>query len=471
MSHTFGNDDTFSSDETAPTEAWLFARLIRGEYIPPIIHPEARARAKREELERLARFSSSHAEELSRIKIAEADTLRERESLEWAARISTRAEEKLQTLQQQEAEEREAWRRTEAFYERYVANVTEWNPDQPRAPAGSPQGGQWTKGGGGGPSAGGPPSHPNLATQHNRGFADHTSEPAASTGTSAKTAQFTGDHAPVHLAAAASAVGHHWVPKAVFNALSHLMDSDALKVFQLGTESTGVYDHGFDTWNGVKHKGYSEAMAKLLKDWIAKKGGKLDADGARTFLSWIASGECGDDAFLAKHKALFDTVFKWRAGFNKSIVVAAAAAEIDPKLTAAELKAIAQQVVNRAPTKPLSKAAAKALQDVVAGGKALLKRVANKVLPGFMFLSAAMAAKRGWAGEGRYGDGAWGAGSEVLRDLVCADTVEQIVFPKVIDTVDGLVNLAVPGLNDPGKNRYLRRGGHVYDMQTGRQID
>ena len=91
----------------------------------------------------------------------------------------------------------------------------------------------------------------------------------------------------------------------------------------------------------------------------------------------------------------------------------------------------------------------KALQGVVAGGKALLKRVAKKVLPGLMFLSAAMAAKRGWAGEGRYGDGAWGAGSEVLRNLVCADTVEQIVFPKVIDTVDGVVNLLVPGLNDP----------------------
>jgi hypothetical protein len=58
----------------------------------------------------------------------------------------------------------------------------------------------------------------------------------------------------------------------------------------------------------------------------------------------------------------------------------------------------------------------------------------------------------------------------VLRDLVCADTVETIVFPKVIDTVDGMVNLVVPGLNDPGKNRYIRRDGHVYDMETGRQI-
>ena len=197
----------------------------------------------------------------------------------------------------------------------------------------------------------------------------------------------------------------------------------------------------------------------------------LSLEGASEFLSWIATGKCGDPAFLAKHKALFDTVFRWRPGFNKSIVVAAAAAEINPKLTEAELKAIAQQVVNGSPTKPLSKAAAKALQGVVAGGKALLTRVARKVLPGLMFLSAAMAAKRGWAGEGGYGDGAWGAASEVLRDLVSADTVEQIVFPKVIDTVDGAVNLLVPGLNDPTKNRYLKRNGRWYDMQTGRQID
>jgi hypothetical protein len=143
MRHTFWNHDAFSPAETAPTEAWLFARLIRGEPIPPIVNPEARARAKREELERLAQLSSHHAEELSRIEIAETEARRERESLQWAARISTRAEEKLRALQQKEAEEREAWRRAEAFYQRYVANVTEWNPNQARVPAGSPQGGQW----------------------------------------------------------------------------------------------------------------------------------------------------------------------------------------------------------------------------------------------------------------------------------------------------------------------------------------
>ena len=194
MSHAFRDDGEYSSDETAPTEAWLFARLIRGEPIAPIINPEMRARAKREELERLAQFSTRHAEQLSRIKIAEAEARRERESLQWAARISTRAEEQLRALQHREAEEREAWRRAEAFYQRYVANVTEWNPDQPRVPPGSPQGGQWSKGGGVGVSGGEPPSHLGPMTGRGQDSANHTSEPAAIVGTSSLVA--TSDQHP-----------------------------------------------------------------------------------------------------------------------------------------------------------------------------------------------------------------------------------------------------------------------------------
>jgi hypothetical protein len=431
--------------------------------------------SERELLEWAASFSPRAEAELLRLEWveaeAEAKARQDRDLLEFVAAITGKPEHErqLRELIQKEAEEREAWRREEAFHERYVADVTEWNPNQPRVPEGSPQGGQWSKGGGGGISAGKPPSHAGLKTQHNRGSADKTSEPAANTGTTAKTAQFTGNHAPVHLVAATDG-GHHWVPQAVYGPLKDRMDKDAFAIFKLGTESTGEYYHAFDTWDGVTHDKYSKAMTKLLEDWIAKKGGKLDAEGAREFLSWIAAGKCDKAAFLRTHKALFDTVFKWRAGFNKSIVIAAAAAEINPKLTAAELKAIAQQVVNGASTKPLSTAAAKALQGVAAGGKALLKATAKKVLPGLMFLSAAMAAKRGWAGEGRYGDGAWGAGSEVLRDLVSADTVEQIVFPQVIHTMDGLVNLVVPGLNDPTRKYYRRQGDHVYDMRTGRQV-
>ena len=211
--------------------------------------------------------------------------------------------------------------------------------------------------------------------QHNPGFADHTGKPAA-------TAGITRSNDTVHRRSRSRAsgrgrararVGHHWVPQGVFKPLKDRMTQDAFDIFMAGTESTGVYNHAFDPWDGVKHREYSEAMAELLKDWITKNGGSSARTVRRTFLSWVANGECKDAEFLAKHKALFDTVFKWRAGFNQSIVIAARAAEINPNLTPAELKSIAQQVVNGAPTKPLSKAATKALQGIAEGGKAALE--------------------------------------------------------------------------------------------------
>jgi hypothetical protein len=38
-------------------------------------------------------------------------------------------------------------------------------------------------------------------------------------------------------------------------------------------------------------------------------------------------------------------------------------------------------------------------------------------------------------------------------------------------SVTEIVNLVVPGLNDRTMNRYIRRGGHLIDMQTGRVVD
>jgi len=182
-------------------------------------------------------------------------------------------------------------------------------------------------------------------------------------------------------------------------------------------------------------------------------------------------GECDNTEFAAKHKGLFAKVFKWRKGFLQSIVIAHAAAELNPKLTPAELKAIAQHIVNGAPLQPLSRAAAKTARAVVAGGKPLLKAVAKRILPALSFFSAAIAAQRGWAGQGHTGDGARGALNETVRDLMIADVIEPIVFPGVLDTVDGLTNLVVPGLNDPSKSRYIWRSGRLYDLETGRFID
>jgi hypothetical protein len=442
------------SNGSAPSEAWLFAQAILGNPIPRIVDPTSAARATREELERLAEFSSKHAEELRRLQSAEAEARRQRELLEWAAGISTHAEEKLRALQRKEAQEREAWRRAERFVESLLEGT--WDPSKhPRAPKGQPDGGQWVEKGGGA-GAGAAPA----------------TEPSSGRGIDATTATHTASKGiPAHFAAAQSGGGHHWVPQKAFGDFESRMTDDAYNVFKAGTKSPELYDHAFDTWNGVTHDKYSGAMRKLLEDWIKTCGGKLKKNDAADFLSWIATGKCGKDAFAAKHKELFATVFKWRKGFLQSIVVAHAAAEINPKLTAAELKAIAQHVVNGAPTKPLSKAAAKAAQGVIAGGKPLLRAVAKRILPALTFLSAAMAAQRGWAGQGHVGDGAWGAFNETMRDIMIADVVEPIVFPRVLRTVDGLTNLLAPGLNAPGRNRYIWRGGKRIDLETGRVID
>ncbi len=82
-----------------------------------------------------------------------------------------------------------------------------------------------------------------------------------------------------------------------------------------------------------------------------------------------------------------------------------------------------------------------------------------------------MAARRGWAGQRHLGDAAWGAFNETMRDLVIADVVEPIVFPAALHTVDGAMNLLAPGLNDPGRNRYIWRGRKRLDLKTGRVSD
>jgi hypothetical protein len=249
------------------------------------------------------------------------------------------------------------------------------------------------------------------------------------------------------------------------------MSKKALELFTQGTKAPLKYNHASDRWNGVSHYDYNDGVRTLLDDWIKVRGGRLDEKDAKKFLSWISTGKCSDASFASKHKLVWDKVFQWRKGFLQSIVVAHAAAEANPKLTAAELKGIAQQVVNGKPTQPLSRAAKQAAQTVAAGGKTLLKKVAKKILPGMAFISAFAAAKRGWAGQGHTGDGAWGAMNEVTRDAMIADIVEPIVFPAVLDTVDGLTNLLAPGLNAPGRDRYKRQGGLLIDLETGRIID
>lgn len=138
------------SSDSPPSEDWLFAQAILGRPIPRVVSPEVKAKAHRAELERVAQFSFRHAQELRNLQAAEAEARRDRELLEWAAQISTRAEDKLRALQRKEAEERDAWRRAEQLCEAESLSLTEWNEgDHPRAPKGTPVGGQWASKGGG----------------------------------------------------------------------------------------------------------------------------------------------------------------------------------------------------------------------------------------------------------------------------------------------------------------------------------
>ena len=90
------NDDSLlPTDDSPPSEAWLFAQAILGKPVPRIARPEVKARAKREGLERLAQYSTRHAEELRRLRAAEVEARHDRELLEWAAQISTEAADKL----------------------------------------------------------------------------------------------------------------------------------------------------------------------------------------------------------------------------------------------------------------------------------------------------------------------------------------------------------------------------------------
>ena len=134
---------------------------------------------------------------------------------------------------------------------------------------------------------------------------------------------------------------------------------EAREIFELGTESSGLYYHANDKWNGVTHGQYNDAMRKLLEDWIKTCGRrKLQPDDAARFLSWIANGKCDSAEFLAKHRKEFAKVFKWRAGFNQSVVVAAEALRRNRNLTGIELKGIAQAFVNGKSSQPLNNRAA-----------------------------------------------------------------------------------------------------------------
>ena len=289
------------SDGSAPSEAWLFAQAILGKPIPKIVRPETKAQAEREELERLAQFSSRHADELRRLQATEAEARHNREILEWAAGISTRAEEEVRAMQRKEAEEREAWRRAESFVE--SLREDSWDSSQhPRAPKGQSDGGQWVAKGGG---------------------AEDGS--IAATGTPATKASYSG---PRKVAAQQVTwhppVGHHWAPHSVIFQpdIRPLLSDDAV-AYAMGSYS-GPTDpaHGNRKYGGITHPEYNKKVNEELRAFIqARKIKKMTAKDMEEFVGLInnglgANGQAHDE-IAAFNKAIRDALPKGPAASSK----------------------------------------------------------------------------------------------------------------------------------------------------------
>ena len=110
-----------------PSESWLFAQEMLGHPIPNPYAAALRAQAEREQLEWLAEISDAHAEQLGKLRSAEAAARRQRELLEWLATISDEHSAKLRRILREEADAREAQRRWEQYYERQFLEEA-WDP-------------------------------------------------------------------------------------------------------------------------------------------------------------------------------------------------------------------------------------------------------------------------------------------------------------------------------------------------------
>ena len=242
-----------------------------------------------------------------------------------------------------------------------------------------------------------------------------------------------------------NAYGHHWVPEAVTNSLTSILSKEAKDLFTSSTTGQLAYNHGFDTWLGVTHAEYSNAVKELLTAYQKSVGGgKLNIEQANAFLNLISNGtEIKDFHLTEANQKVLQKIQTWTKGFRQSVVVAEAAATQNPKLTAQELKNLAKKIVNKEEV-TLSKAAAKTL-GTIAKQKGLLKAAAKKVFPGLIFYSYVNAAKEGYS-EGVNGHtGAAGAVMGVGRDMVFADEIEALVFPLADSASDAVEKLFTGG--------------------------
>ncbi len=191
-----------------------------------------------------------------------------------------------------------------------------------------------------------------------------------------------------------------------------------------------------------------------MADYTANGTKVLSGNEAKTFLTWIRAGEITDAGFAARNSEAFAKVATWRSGFLQSIKVAGELKGINPALSKYELKALAQTAVNGkasvAGEKYLTGRAVDAFNML---GKASAEERAaywvtglkaaglvEKVGTGLFAFGIALGAVRGAMGQGHDPNmrGVLGAGLEAERELMAADLVEGIVFPKIVNTANAV---------------------------------
>jgi hypothetical protein len=134
------------------------------------------------------------------------------------------------------------------FRQALAPHLRKYHPDQPRVPAGNPDGGQWTSGGGadGADSNGGEDETPDVS-------------------------------------AARRSKGHHVVPRQLFE--SRPFSKDAKKVFEEG--STGPLRDPSSNYFDREHRLYNQAVEEHLNRYLERNGIRpetMTSDQAREFL-------------------------------------------------------------------------------------------------------------------------------------------------------------------------------------------
>jgi hypothetical protein len=142
----------------------------------------------------------------------------------------------------------EAWKRD-------YARKANFNPNQPRVPAGNPDGGQWTSEGGG--------------ITDSRVLSDAAPDPIA------PGMQFAAD-------------GHHYVPRGVFEKDKYSFGKDTLQVLE--DAATGPLHDPTSNWFDEPHRQYNRAVEEALDRYLERnniRGNQMTPDQARSFVDEI----------------------------------------------------------------------------------------------------------------------------------------------------------------------------------------